>query len=241
VCAQRGHDVIIAADDAALGAAAAELRQYGTCVTSVACDLSTAQGCASLAGIIDAAQRPVDVLCANAGRGLGAAFLDQDMDAVRGVVHTNIDGTLRLIHHVGGRMRARHAGRMLVTGSIAGLVPGPFNAVYNATKAFIDSFCMALRAELEGSGVTVTCLYPGATATNVFARSDLEATAVAENVPKADPADVARAGYEAMMAGQAKIVHGVINKLLATAAEVVPDRMLAAVHRGLVAPGSAKR
>ena len=94
--------------------------------------------------------RPVEALLANAGRGLGKGFLDQDFDEVRHVIDTNITGTLYLLQKVGRDMRARDQGRILITGSIAGFMPGTYQAVYNGTKAFLDSFSFALRARAEG-------------------------------------------------------------------------------------------
>src|SRR4030095_13271673 len=96
--------------------------------------------------------RPVGALLANAGHGLGHAFLDQDFAEARHVIDTNITGTLYLIQKLGRDMGARNEGRILITGSIAGFMPGTYQAVYNGTKAFIDSFSFALRAELNTSG-----------------------------------------------------------------------------------------
>src|SRR5690606_38760854 len=123
------------------------------------------------------------------------------------VVDTNVTGALRITHRIGREMRKRGEGRILFTGSIAGFIPGSFQAVYNGTKAFVDSFSYALREELEDTGVTVTCLMPGPTETEFFERAGLEDTKVGES-KKADPADVARTGFEAMMRGEAGVVHG---------------------------------
>jgi len=161
----------------------------GATVDALEADLATPRGCEQLLALVGG--RPVDVLVANAGHGLGHAFLDQDFDAVRHIVDTNVTGTLALIHSIGRSMRQRRAGRILVTGSIAGLMPGTFQAVYNGTKAFIDSFTLALRNELKDTGVTVTCLLPGATETHFFERARMEDTKVGTG-EKADPADVAR-------------------------------------------------
>src|SRR6185369_7461256 len=108
------------------------------------------------------------------GHGLGGAFLDQQFVEAKHVVDTNIVGTIYLIHKVGNDMRSRGQGRILITGSIAGYTPGTFQAVYNGTKAFIDSFSWALRNELEGTGVSVTCLMPGATETEFFDRAGMQ-------------------------------------------------------------------
>ena len=132
--------------------------------------------------------RPVDALLANAGHGLGHAFLDQDFEEARHVIDTNVTGTVYLIHKVGRKMRRRRKGHILITGSIAGFMPGAFQAIYNGTKAFMDSFSFALRNELKDSGVTVTCLMPGATDTEFFARAEMLDTKVGAG-KKDDPAD----------------------------------------------------
>src|SRR3978361_1360382 len=157
-CARDGFDLLIAADEPEIDNAAIEIRKAGTNVETVQADLSTTAGVDRLYAAANG--RPVDALLANAGRGLGRAFLDQDFKRARLVIDTNITGTVYLIHRVGNDMRRRDAGRILITGSIAGFIPGSFQAVYNASKAFLDSF--ALREELMGTKVTVTCLMPGA-------------------------------------------------------------------------------
>jgi len=237
LAAQDGYDLVVAADEAAIETAAATFRSLGATVDAVEADLATPQGCEQLIATIGG--RQVDVLMANAGHGLGHAFLDQDFDAVRHVIDTNVTGTLALIHVIGRGMRDRRSGRILVTGSIAGLMPGTFQAVYNGTKAFVDSFTLALRNELKDSGVTVTCLLPGATETHFFQRAGMEDTKVGAG-EKADPADVAKDGYEAMKSGEDKVVSGWKNKLEAAMTNVLPDSVLAEQHRKTAAPGSAR-
>ena len=155
-CAEHGFDLLIAADEPEIEKAAANLRAFKIDVTAVQVDLSDEVGVDKLLEAADG--RPVDYLLANAGRGLGRAFLDHDFARIRHVVDTNITGTIYLIQQVGRQMRARDAGKILITGSIAGFVPGSYQAVYNGTKAFLDSFSYALREELKDSGVTVTPL-----------------------------------------------------------------------------------
>ncbi|HEY9464945.1 MAG TPA: SDR family NAD(P)-dependent oxidoreductase, partial [Vicinamibacterales bacterium] len=184
--------------------------------------------------------RPVDALLANAGHGLGHAFLDQDFEDARHVIDTNITGTIYLVQLVGRTMRSRGKGRILLTGSIAGFMPGTYTAVYNGTKAFIDSFSFALRAELKDTGVTVTCLMPGATETDFFERADMLDTKVGQD-PKDDPADVARVGFDAMMRGDGDVVSGWKNKLQTAMANVTPAGVLAEQHRKMAEPGSAKK
>ena len=237
-CAENGYDLLIAADSLELKEAAEKLRSFGKDVQTVETDLATTEGIDELYEATNG--RPVDVLMANAGHGLGHAFLDQDFDEARHVIDTNVTGTVYLVHKIGRDMRARSRGRILFTGSIAGFMPGTYQAVYNATKAFVDSFSFALRAELRDSGVTVTCLMPGATDTDFFARSDMLDTKVGTE-EKDDPADVAKAGFKAMMEGKGDIVTGMKNKLATMAAAVTPSGMLAEQHRKMAEPGSAKK
>jgi uncharacterized protein len=218
-CANHGYDLIVAADEARIEKAAAELRaQTGVAVRAVEADLATTEG---VDQVRDAAEgRPIDLLLANAGRGLGGDFLDQDFAEARRVVDTNITGTLYLIWRVAGDMRLRGEGRILITGSIAGFLSGAYQAVYNGSEAFLDSFSFALRAELEDSGVSVTCLMPGATETEFFARADMTDTVRPEK--KDDPAEVARLGFEAMMRGDEQdAVSGWRSKLQSALANVL--------------------
>jgi uncharacterized protein len=144
-----------------------------------------------------------------------------------------------MMHRVCAGMRKEGRGRVLITGSIAGFMPGTFQAVYNATKAFLDSFAFALRAELKGSGVTVTCLMPGATETEFFDRAEMRDTKIAQS-KKDDPADVARSGFDAMMRGDGDVVSGWRNKLRAAIATVTPTGVLAELRRDMAEPGSAR-
>jgi short-subunit dehydrogenase len=171
LCARNGFDLLVAADQPEIHQAACEFRTMGVEADAVRVDLATRVGVDRL---YDAtAGRPVDALFANAGHELGRAFLDQDFNQFRHVIDTNITGTIYLIQRIARDMRERGQGRILITGSIAGLIPGPFQAVYNGTKAFIDSFSLALRAELKDSGVTVTCLVPDATDTTLVQRATI--------------------------------------------------------------------
>ena len=136
-------------------------------------------------------------------------------------------------------MRDECSGKVLITGSIAGFTPGPFQAVYNGSKAFLNSFAAALRNELKDSGVSVTCLMPGLTDTDVFARGNMLDTRVGASSLKADPADVAKTGFDAMEAGEADVVAGVLNKLVVAGAKIMPTQILAEVHRKMAEPGSA--
>jgi uncharacterized protein len=236
LCAENGFDLVVAADTP-LEEAVQTFRGLGAQVDSVEADLATTEGVDKLVAAIKG--RPVDALLANAGHGLGRAFLEQDFEEVRHVIDTNITGTVYLIQKIGREMRSRGQGRILITGSIAGFLPGSFQAIYNGTKAFVDSFSFALRNELKDSGVTVTCLMPGATETEFFERADMLDTKVGTQ-EKDDPAKVARDGFDAMLAGEGDVVSGWQNKLQTTLANVTPAGMLAEQHRKMAEPGTAE-
>ena len=156
------------------------------------------------------------------------------------MIDTNVTGTVYLVQLIGRSMRSRGKGRILLTGSIAGFIPGAYHAVYNGTKAFVDSFSFALRAELKDTGVTVTCLMPGATETDFFERADMLDTKVGQG-KKDDPADVARVGFDAMMRGDGDVVSGWKNKLVSAIANVTPAGVLADQHRRMAEPGTAEK
>ncbi|WP_114953158.1 SDR family NAD(P)-dependent oxidoreductase [Sphingosinicella terrae] len=237
LAAQDGYDLIVAADTPLVDASRA-LQGLGAEVTGVETDLSTFGGVERL--LEAAAGRPVDALLANAGHGLGRAFLEQEPAEWRHVVDTNVTGTVYLVQKVAQQMVARNQGRILITGSIAGHIAGAFQAVYNGTKAFIDSFADALGNELKETAVTVTCLKPGATDTEFFERADLKDTKVG-TMAKDDPADVARTGYDAMMRGERSVVHGLMNKMQVATAKVVGGGAAAEMHRKQAEPGTAEK
>lgn len=224
-----GHQTIVVADEPAIHQTAAELD-----AEAVEADLATPDGVAAVLAHLGG--REVDLLMLNAGTGLGHAFLDQDPQRIDHVVMTNVLGVLRLAHPLGRRMQARGQGRILITGSIAGFMPGTFQAIYNASKAFLNNFALGWNEELKDTGVTVTCLMPGPTDTAFFERAGLLDTPIGQMKNKDDPAMVARAGYDAMMAGQAQMTPGLKNKMQATLAEVLPAGLVAKAHRRMAKP-----
>jgi short-subunit dehydrogenase len=237
-CAADGFDLLVVADEPEIHQAAEDFKKIGVQVEAIEADLATVEGVETLYAA--AHGRAVDALLANAGVGLGGAFLDQNFNDVRHVIDTNITGTIYLAQKIGNDMRSRGQGRILFTGSIAGFTPGSFNATYNGTKAFIDSFSFALRNELKDTGVTVTCLMPGATETEFFERADMLDTKIAQS-KKDDPVDVAKVGYEAMMSGEGDVVAGLKNKVMSAAALFTPSDTLAEQHRKRAEPGSANK
>jgi short-subunit dehydrogenase len=230
LAAADGYELLLAADtpftDVPSGARTLEV------------DLSTFEGVDTL--LAEAGGRQIDLLCANAGHGLGRAFLDQDSAEWKHVVDTNIVGTAYLLQHVLKQMVSRNDGKVLVTGSIAGYIPGAFQAVYNGSKAFVDSFVAALQNEIkESDGVTLTNLMPGPTDTEFFKRGDMMDTDVGTDPKKEDPADTAKNGWDALMSGDASVVSGLKNKIQSAVANVTPNAVLAEQHRKMAEPGTA--
>lgn len=239
IAAREGCDLIVVANEPLIASAAEDFRQFGTEVESIETDLSTIEGVDRL---LNAAQRrPIDLLFANAGVGRGGPFLDQEVASWRHSIDTNVTGTVYLIQRVLKDMVVRGDGKILVTGSIAGYIPGSFNAIYNATKAFIDNFTEALRNEIKDvAGVTLTTLMPGPTDTEFFARAGMLDTQVGQDDSKADPANVAQDGWDALMAGKGHLVSGIANKVQVAGAGVVPQSVLAEMHRKQAEPGNGE-
>ncbi len=237
IAAEHGYDLLVVADEPLIDAAARDFETHGVEVRSIEADLSTIQGVDAL--LEAAAGRPIDLLCANAGHGYGGAFLEQDFARLRHVIDTNITGTIYLLQKVLQQMVSRGEGKVLVTGSIAGYVPGSFHAVYNGSKAFVDNFTEALRNEVKDHDrIQITTLMPGATETEFFNRADMDDTKVGA-ADKADAAKVARDGWDALMAGKGHIVSGLMNKAQVAASGVLPPSMLAESHRKQAEPRSA--
>ncbi|UUL83360.1 SDR family NAD(P)-dependent oxidoreductase [Sphingomonas qomolangmaensis] len=234
IAADEGYDLLVVADEPQIDAAAGELRGRGVDVQSVEADLATFEGNDALLAATDG--RPIDILIANAGRGLGHAFVEQAPADWRRVIDTNVTGTTYLLQKTAQAMVARGEGRILIVGSIAGLIPGSFQAVYNGTKAYLDSFAYALRDELKDTGVQVTVLMPGPTDTEFFRRANMLDTPVGKDDGKEDPAKTAQNGWKAMMDGSAHVVSGTKNKIQAALSHITPDSVLAGQHRKMAEP-----
>ncbi len=239
--AEHGYDLLLAAEDEGIATAAAGLRRDGeNQVTDVRVDLATPEGVERLAEAIAATGRDVDALALNAGRGIGGDFVrDTDLADELNVIAVNVTSTVHLAKRILPAMVERGAGKVLLTSSIASTMPGSFQAVYNASKAFVQSFAEAIRNELKDTGVTVTSLMPGPTDTNFFDRADMLDTKVGAD-EKDDPAQVAAQGFAALMDGDDHVVAGARkNKLQAAAAKFIPDTVKAERHRKMAEPGSA--
>ncbi len=238
--AQDGFDLIVTAEDVAIHDVAHELERLGVWVQPVQVDLARDGGVDELWSRVQATGRPLDAAALNAGRGQGHAFADQDLADVLEIVDLNVRSTVHLAKHVVREMAGRDAGRILFTSSIAAAMPGAYQAVYNASKSFVQSFALALREELEDTGVTVTSLMPGPTETEFFERAEMLDTKVGAG-DKDDPADVARDGFEALMAGKERVVSASLQtKLQGRGSRLMPDAVKAKLHRGMAEPGSGE-
>jgi short-subunit dehydrogenase len=240
--AQHDFDLLIAAEDDGIERAAEDLRSIGAAVETAQVDLSTLEGVEELYERIGEMGRPVDAIALNAGVGVNGPFLESDIDDHLRLIGLNVTGVVQLSQSVLRDMANRGAGRVLFTSSIAADMPGSYSATYNASKAFELSFAQALREELKDSGVSITVLQPGPTDTNFFERSGAAAqdTKVAAG-KKDDPADVAKDGFEALMAGKDHVVGGSFkNQLQDTMAQILPETTKAAMHTKESKPGSAR-
>jgi short-subunit dehydrogenase len=235
--AASGFDLVITAEDAELSTAATGIRAAGVTVEAVKADLATPDGVEQLYARIAALGRPLDAAALNAGIGAGGAFVDNDLEKELQVVDLNVRSTIHLAKYVVRDMVARGEGRLLFTTSIGAAMPGAFHAVYNASKSFVQSFALALRNELKDTDVTVTVLMPGPTETEFFERADLEGTPVGDSDGKDDAGDVARDGFEALMAGKERVVAGSLStKLQGRGSRFVPDAAKAEMHRRMAEP-----
>ena len=239
VFAEEGFDLLITAEDEELDSAQRELNQLTASVESTRDDLATEEGVQRLYERIKATGRPIDAVALNAGIGAGGDFArETELRKELRLIDLNVRSTVHLSKLVVKDMVARDGGRILFTSSIASTMPGAYQAVYNASKSFVQSFALALRNELRDTGVTVTSLMPGATETEFFERADMLDTPIGEE-EKDDPGEVARQGYDALMAGKEKVVGGSLkNKVQTVAGKVVPDSVKAEMHRKMAQPAT---
>ncbi|CAN5662687.1 SDR family NAD(P)-dependent oxidoreductase [soil metagenome] len=238
--AGNGFDLLVNAEAEGLGSSAEQLRAAGAHVQSVRVDLSTYEGVEELYVAIVSTGRAVSAAALNAGVGQGGAFVDTDLADELRIIDLNVTSTVHLAKRLLRDMVARDDGRVLITSSIASTMPGSFQAVYNASKSFLQSFAHALQNELKDTEVTITSLMPGPTDTSFFHRADMDDTAVGQGA-KDDPAQVAKQGFDALMAGKERIVGGsVTTKAQEAANKVLPDKLKAAAHRQMAEPGSGE-
>jgi len=169
----------------------------------------------------------IDVLVNDAGQGQYGPFVAQDINRLLDIVHLNIESLLILTHYFLKEMVARNDGKILNLASIAGKLPGPWQAVYHGTKAFVHSFTEAIRSEVKDTAVTITSLLPGATDTDFFKKADMLDSKVVKEGELGDAAAVAKDGFEALMAGKDMVVSGFKNKVQVAMSNVMPDSRVA--------------
>lgn len=239
VLAGEGYRLIITSEDeAGLRTVASELGGSDI-VTTVVADLRDPEGVEELWDAVEAAGAPLAVLCANAGTGKSGAFVDVDLEDDIDTIALNVASQVHLLKLATQHMADRQAGRILITGSIAGALPGAYQAVYNASKAFLNSLGTSLREELKNSGVSVTVLMPGATETDFFRRGGFEDTPIGES-KKADAAGVAKDGVDALLDGDDHVISGLMNKLRVAVANVAPNALTEPLSRGQSQPNDLK-
>lgn len=240
--AQNGFDLLVTATGPNINEAAQAFEALGAKVDTVQADLATYDGVETLYSQIQATGRPIDAIAINAGVGVGGEFArETDLKDELNLINLNVVSSVHLAKRVVKDMVDRGQGRILFSSSIAALMPGPFEAVYAASKAFIQSFAEAIRNELKDTGVTVTSLMPGPTDTNFFHRAEMDDTN-AGSKKKDDPAEVAKQGFEALMAGKDAVIAGsLMTKIQGKVSAVLPDTLNAELHRQLTEPGSANK
>lgn len=241
VFAQNGFDLLIVSGSERINQAAQDIRAAGVNVEALDANLATHEGVHKLLSAIQAGGRPLDAAAINAGVGVSGRFVETDLAEELNMVALNVTSTLHLAKYVVKEMVTRGSGRILFTASIAGTMPTPYQAVYGATKAFVRSLSQSLREELKESGVSVTALMPGATETEFFERAGATDTKLGAS-EKDDAYEVAKEGFEAMMAGKDHVVAGSFkNKLQAAAGYALPDPLVASIHGSMSKPGSAEK
>ncbi len=235
-CLKAGFEVLVAADRGVEGAVI-KLAEGSLPVAGLTVDLSTPEGNERVVDAVTEHEARLEIVILNAGFGVGGPFLTTPLAEDQALLRLNVGSVIHLAKRLLPRMVSRASGRVLITASIAGTMPGPFYATYAASKAYLLSFAEAIRHELADSGVTVTALLPGPTDTAFFDRAGMRQTPVYSG-PKDDPAEVAADAFKALMSGDDKVIAGSVrNVVQAATARVLPDRVAAALHATQTKPG----
>ena len=201
-------------------------QQYGIEVVTIAKDLFQPNAPFEVYNDVQSKNLVVDVLVNDAGQGQFGLFVEQDIQRLQEIIQLNINALTVLTHLFLKDMVARNEGKILQLASIASQLPGPWQAVYHATKAYVLHLTEALYRELKDSAVTITALQPGATDTDFFNKADMQNSKIMDT-KLSDPVKVAKDGYEALMKGDDKVVSGFKNKAMVAASNVIPDTMVA--------------
>jgi len=218
------HLVIVARDDRELSRVSKELtQQFGVDVITISKDLFHPENAFSLYDEILSREIIVDILINDAGQGQYGEFIETDIRKELDIINLNISSLVVLTKVFLQDMVKRNFGRIMNLSSIASKMPGPWQSVYHGTKAFVQSFTEAIRSEVMNTGVTITALLPGPTATDFFNKADMLDSKVVQEEKLDSPADVAKDGYEAMMKGEDMIISGFRNKLQVAMSNITPD------------------
>lgn len=221
---------IVARSEPALNDTASLLKTLGApWVTPIALDLFEPSSAKELYDQVTATGIQIDVLVNDAGQGAYGQFVENNLEDELKIIQLNVSSLVAITKFFVRDMVARKSGKILNVASIAGKAPGPWQAVYHGTKAFVHSFNEAVNHELKDTGVTLTSLLPGATATDFFNKAGMESAKIVVEGKLADAADVAKDGYEALMAGKDMVVSGFMNKLNVAMGNVTPDSAQAAM------------
>ncbi len=240
VFAENGFDLIIGANDDRLSKAAADFQSLGVKVTAVGADLATYDGCKQFWQAVEGANRKVDAVAINAGRGVGGLFVDTDLDEEINIVRVNCESTVHIAKYAARKLVAQKDGKILITSSIAAEMVAPKEAVYAASKAFDQSFGKSLRHELKDTGVSVTLLQPGPVDTDFFNRSGMGDTKVGtDGKHESEPYDVAKQGFKALMAGDEHVYAASLKtKIEGAMMGIVPDALKATMHEKMTEPAN---
>jgi uncharacterized protein len=244
VLAERGYDIIVSSSGDRLQKAASDLRSATRVeVIEIQADLATTEGLKTLWTKVADLGRPLDIACINAGAGGGGLFAETDLEAEQNMIQLNCIGTVALAKHVVQAMLKQGGGKILFSSSIVAEMVAPREAVYAATKAFVQSFAQSLRYELRDTQVSVTALQPGPTNTDFFHHAGMDETAVGgKGKSESQPLDVARQGIDALLDGDAHVYAGSMKtKLEGTLMGLVPDTLKAALHDKMTKPTEPKK
>jgi len=229
--------VLVARSGDKLHALAADLSsRYGVEAVAIPLDLAQAGAAERLFEEVERRQIAVDALVNNAGFATFGLFAETALGDEREELQLNVITLTELTKLFLKPMLARKRGRILNVASTAAFQPGPYMAVYYATKAYVLSFSEALSSELAGSGVTVTCLAPGPTESSFVERAKMDASGLLKALPVADSETVARAGYRAMLRGKRLVIPGAMNQITAFLPRIAPRGLIVRVSRGITAP-----
>ncbi|MFC9132695.1 SDR family NAD(P)-dependent oxidoreductase [Streptomyces sp. NPDC057099] len=235
--AVNGFDLVATGRSEDTDKAAAELAAYGGEVKAVRADLAESDGVETVWRAVEETGRPLEAAVLNAGRSIGGAFLDTDLDDELSLIDLNVTSVVHLAKHVARHMAAHRRGRILITSSLSATLPTPYETVYGPSRAFTRMFALGLREELKEHGVSVTTLMPGATDSDFHARAGMNNTAFGPGMRKNSRKDVARQGFLAMMDGRAQVVGGdLATRRTALEHRFLPETLKAARHARLADP-----